>query len=275
MISDKINILGVGVSPTSYDEVVAACAAWIRERAAATPAVGHYICVMSVHGIMEARSDSSFRAILNSADIVTPDGMPVVWALRSFGAVNQARVYGPNLMLALCASAEISNHRVFLYGGRGDTFKALCHKLKQRFPQLILAGAYSPPFRPLTDEEDEDVCRLITNAAPDIIFVGISTPKQETWMAGHVRAFPGMVMIGVGAAFDFHAGSVKQAPHWMQIRGLEWLFRLAQEPRRLWKRYCLVTPRFLPCWAMQKFSLVLHDASCGYAKSDSGPISRQ
>jgi N-acetylglucosaminyldiphosphoundecaprenol N-acetyl-beta-D-mannosaminyltransferase len=263
---EKIDVLGVGVSATSYNTVVATCAEWIRERSPEQGTAGRYICVTSVHGIMEARNDSDFRAILNRADIVTPDGMPLVWALRSFGAKNQERVYGPDLMLHLCANAEIRAHRVFLYGGRPDTLDTLCDNLQKRFPNLILVGRYSPPFRPSTDEEDHEICRLILATAPDVIFVGISTPKQELWMARHSRSFPGVAMIGVGAAFDFHAGRVRQAPEWMQSRGLEWLFRLAQEPARLWKRYVLITPWFLPCWGMQKLSLMMRNAACGYAK---------
>jgi N-acetylglucosaminyldiphosphoundecaprenol N-acetyl-beta-D-mannosaminyltransferase len=266
----KQDILGVGISATSYNEVTAACAAWIAQRrtgASSPPA--RYICVTSVHGVMEARKDEGIRDILNRADIATPDGMPLVWALRSFGETRQERVYGPNLMLMLCAQAERLGHRIFLYGGREDTLDALCGNLLQRFPSIRFAGKYSPPFRPLTDGEEQEVCALIASSRPDLLFVGISTPKQERWMAEHKERFPGLVMVGVGAAFDFHAGRVSQAPAWMQARGLEWLYRLGKEPARLWKRYILVTPWFIPCWGMQKLSLFIHDLACGQHKRNS------
>jgi N-acetylglucosaminyldiphosphoundecaprenol N-acetyl-beta-D-mannosaminyltransferase len=215
---------------------------------------------------MEARSDRSVRDILNQADIATPDGMPIVWALRSFGAAKQQRVYGPTLMLALCDQAQKHGHRVFFYGGRQEHLTELCERLQEQFPALIIVGGYSPPFRPLTEAEEEELRTTIWRADPDLIFVGISTPKQEQWMASHRELFPGTVMVGVGAAFDFHAGRVRQAPAWMQRHGLEWLFRLGMEPARLWKRYLLVTPRFLPLWGMQKLSQTLHHAACGYAE---------
>jgi len=255
----KQEVLGVGISATSYAEVANTCAGWIREKEQSSK----YVCVTSVHGLMEARKDPSVRSILNGADIATPDGMPLVWALRSFGVPDQQRVYGPNLMLALCEQAEQLEHRVFLYGGRPETLDILCSNLRKRFPKLQIAGSYSPPFRALTDTEEAEVQAMIRNAAPDLLFVGISTPKQEKWMAAHRSSFPGVVMIGVGAAFDFHAGRVKQAPAWMQQRGLEWLFRLTMEPARLWKRYVLVTPWFLPFWALQKASIAMHDIACG------------
>jgi N-acetylglucosaminyldiphosphoundecaprenol N-acetyl-beta-D-mannosaminyltransferase len=213
---------------------------------------------------MEARKRQEVRDILNQADIVTPDGMPLVWALRSFGAAKQQRVYGPNLMIELCARAEKEGHRIFLYGGRPESLDTLRVNLTKRFPGLAIAGCYSPPFRPLTTEEDADVCSIISESRPDLIFVGISTPKQEQWMAQHAARFSGAIMIGVGAAFDFHAGRVRQAPAWMQSHGLEWFYRLTQEPGRLWRRYVLVTPWFLPYWAMQKLSLVMRDAARGY-----------
>jgi len=205
-----------------------------------------------VHGVILAQDDPRIASILNEADIATPDGMPLVWALRSFGAKNQQRVYGPTLMLEICRDAAAAGHRIFLYGGRVETLPILVARLREQFPGLSIIGTYSPPFRPLTPEEDADVIGRIRAADPDILFVGISTPKQEEWMSAHRDQFPGLTMVGVGAAFDFHAGRTRQAPGWMQRNGLEWLFRLAVEPARLWKRYLLVTPRFLPLWAMQK-----------------------
>jgi len=263
---EKIDVLGVGVSATTYSEVVSCCDEWIRGRQMGTADAARYICVTSVHGVMEARRDFKLRSILNEADIVTPDGMPLVWALRSFGVEDQPRVYGPDLMLHLCRNADASGHRVFLYGGHPRTLDCLRERLQTRFSKLVIAGQYSPPFRSLTAEEDQAICRLISAAQTDVIFVGISTPKQEVWMANHRQAFPGVVMVGVGAAFDFHAGRVRQAPEWMRGRGLEWLFRLVQEPRRLWKRYIFTTPRFLPYWGLQKLSLVMRNVACGNRK---------
>jgi len=204
---------------------------------------------------MTAQEEPAFRRILNEADVATPDGMPLVWALRSFGERNQQRVYGPTLMLHLCRQAAREGHRIFLYGGRPETLPMLSERLSQACPGLPIAGMYSPPFRVLTEQEEHSVRKTITQADPDLIFVGISTPKQETWMSAHRDCFRGAVMIGVGAAFDFHAGRVKQAPQWMQKSGVEWLFRLLSEPRRLWRRYLLVTPRFLPGWVMQRAGL--------------------
>lgn len=255
---EKQNVLGVGVSVTSYGKVANACRRWIaHQRISET---GPYICVTSVHGIMTAVFDPTFRAELNRANIATPDGMPVVWALRSFGHPNQGRVYGPDLMLALCEQAERLGHRIFLYGSQPETLAALERQLVRRFPGLAMAGSYSPPFRALTPEEDRRITKMIADAEPDLIFIGLSTPKQEHWMSAHAGRLPG-VMIGVGAAFDFHAGKLKQAPPWMRQRGLEWLFRLMVEPRRLWKRYLLVTPLFLPLWSLQRLGILKYPAT--------------
>lgn len=257
----KKTILGVNVSATSYDEVLAACRGWIDQHRLTLPARGRYVCVTSVHGIMTAVADPSFRDVLNGADVATPDGMPLVWALRSFGIASQQRVYGPDLMLAICQQAAQLGHRVYLYGGRPETLVDLQCALETKMPGIELTGSHSPPFRPLTSEEDAAVVQTIRSARPDILFVGISTPKQERWMRDHADRLPGMVMIGVGAAFDFHAGRVPQAPPWMQRSGLEWLFRLSTEPRRLWKRYLLVTPLFVPMWAMQWMGLLRYPPS--------------
>ena len=255
---EKQNILGVGICATSYGEVAEACGAWIANRPPGS--TSRYICVTSVHGIMTAVFDPSFRAKLNRADIATPDGMPVVWALRSFGHPRQERVYGPDLMLVLCEQAERLGHRIFLYGSQPETLTLLERSLLRRFPNLTIVGAYSPPFRSLTPREDQEITKMIADAAPDLTFIGLSTPKQEHWMSSHVGHLPG-VMIGVGAAFDFHAGKLKQAPTWMRRRGLEWLFRLLMEPRRLWKRYLLITPLFLPLWSMQRIGLLKYSTA--------------
>jgi len=246
-------VTGVEISTTSYREVVACCERWLHERRSGLVLPARYICVTSVHGIITAQDDAEFRKILNSADVVTPDGMPLVWALRSLGAKNQERVYGPDLMLRICESAVVKGFRVFLYGSHEDCLEKLRLRLHETFPDLRIVGWWAPPFRPLTSDEENWVVSRITSSEAEIIFVGISTPKQERWMYRHRECFPGAVMIGVGAAFDFHAGRVRQAPRWIQRNGLEWLFRLLMDPVRLWRRYLLVTPRFLPLWAIQRF----------------------
>ena len=254
MVPEKQWIVSAGISKTSYQEIIALCTRWAAEREQGATRSARYICVTSVHGIMTAHDDPEIAKILNEADIATPDGMPVVWALRSFGAKNQRRVYGPTLMLAICASAAQSGLRIFLYGGHEEGLPILESRLCTRFPGLLIAGSYSPPFRPLTPAEEEQVTEMIRASRADVVFVGIGTPKQERWMYEHRECFPGITMIGVGAAFDFHTGRTRQAPGWMQRCGLEWLFRLLMEPRRLWRRYLLVTPRFLPLWALQKLT---------------------
>ncbi|MCU1335630.1 MAG: glycosyl transferase, WecB/TagA/CpsF family [Bryobacterales bacterium] len=252
----KQNVAGVGISTTNYAEVTEMCRDWIAMRRSGNPgAMARYICVASVHGVVTARDDHQVARFLNEADIVTPDGMPLVWALRSFGIKGQRRVYGPDLMLRLCESAAKHGHRVFLYGGREDSLRDLRMRLRIRIPRLRIVGSYAPPFRPLTPSETDLVRKLILMSDADMVFVGISTPKQERWMHENREALPGIVMVGVGAAFDFHAGRVRQAPGWMQRNGLEWLFRLVMEPARLWRRYLLVTPRFLPLWAFQRFGI--------------------
>lgn len=252
VLPEKQFVVSARISKTSYAEVVELCRQWAEARRADLNAPGHYICVTSVHGIILAKDDPKFAEILDAADIATPDGMPVVWALRSFGSAGQQRVYGPTLMLALCRSAAAHGHRIFLYGSRPEVLPLLEERLRQQFPALQVAGRYSPPFRSLTHDEDQQVQAAIRRSGADLIFVGISTPKQERWMFEHRTAFAGATMVGVGAAFDFHAGYTPQAPPWMQRLGLEWFFRLTTEPRRLWRRYLLVTPRFLPLWLFQR-----------------------
>lgn len=242
----KHTVVGVGVSATNYDEVVTLCRKWIEDPGPEA----HTIALLTVHSVMTAAFDPSLRAVLNATDIATPDGMPLAWALRSRGVRKQPRVYGPDLMLALCEQAAKRGHGIFLYGGRDEILDVLQQKLCARFPGLRIVDAYAPPFRPLTPEEDHAVVRRIRDSGAGIVFVGIGAPKQERWMADHRDKLPGVVMLGVGAAFDFHAGRVRQAPRWMQQSGLEWLFRLRMEPRRLWKRYML-NPLFLVMWMLE------------------------
>ena len=253
----KQSVLGVGVSATSYAGASAICDRWVAEkRAGVAGTQARFVTVTSVHGIVAAFFDQRFRGILNQADLTTPDGMPVVWAMRSFGVVGQSRVYGPDLMLTLCASAVEKRHRLFFYGARLETLQMMADKLRDRFPGIEIAGMISPPFRALTDVESEDYARQIRESGADIVFIGLSTPKQENWMIANRGRLPGLVLFGVGAAFDFHAGRVEQAPKWMQRNGLEWFFRLTREPSRLWKRYLLITTVFPPLWALQKLRIL-------------------
>ncbi len=252
----KQMVVGVGVSATSYHDTADAIREWVEEQREIPSRPARYICVTSVHGIITAREAPAFRDILNDADIVTPDGMPVVWAMRSFGVRNQERVYGPDLMLALCQQAAEFGHRVFLYGARPETLESLQATLVRRCPGLQIVGLISPPFRPLTPAEDLVYVRKIQESRADLVFVGLSTPKQERWMQSHRLSLPGTILVGVGAAFDFHAGRIRQAQGWIRRAGLEWLFRLLMEPRRLWKRYLLTTPKFLPLWALQRVGVL-------------------
>ena len=239
-------IVGVNVTATSYAEVCALCRDWIDAR----DPQAHSIALLTVHSVMTAVFHKDLRGVLNGTDIAAPDGMPLAWALRSHGVHGQPRVYGPDLMLALCEQAANLGHRIFLYGGRDEVLDTLQRKLRTRYPALDIADAYAPPFRPLAPEEDRAIVERIRGSGAHIVFVGIGAPKQERWMAGHRDKLPGVVMLGVGAAFDFHAGRVRQAPRWMQRSGLEWFFRLLMEPRRLWKRYML-NPLFLAMWLLE------------------------
>jgi len=236
---ERVNVLGVGVSAITMAQALTIIDEWIARREA------HYVCVTGVHGVMESHRDSSLRQIHNAAGLVTPDGMPLVWLSHLKGFRHVERVYGPDLMLALCEHSLTTGYRHFLYGGAEGVPDQLAANLKQRFPGLQIVGTYSPPFHALSKLEDEWVVEMINQAHPDIVWVGLSTPKQEYWMGAHVGRLTAPVLIGVGAAFDFHAGSKTQAPRWMQRSGLEWLFRLSQEPRRLWRRYLLSNSLFL------------------------------
>jgi N-acetylglucosaminyldiphosphoundecaprenol N-acetyl-beta-D-mannosaminyltransferase len=236
---ERVNILGVGVSAITVAQALDVIDRWIEQRAP------HYICVSGVHGLAESLRDPSLRAIHNEAGLVTPDGMPLVWLSRLRGARHVERVYGPDLMLACCERSVETGYRHFFYGGAAGIPELLARRLCQRFPGLQIVGSYSPPFHTLSEAEDDAIAERIAATAPDIVWVGLSTPKQERWMHGHVGRVGAPVVIGVGAAFDFHAGVKKQAPRWMQRSGLEWLFRLMSEPRRLWRRYTTSIPRFV------------------------------
>lgn len=235
----RVDVLGVQVSAINLGQALDVLDHWI------TTGSANYVCVTGVHGVMESRRDERLRDIHNAAGLVTPDGMPLVWWTRARGWSHVGRVYGPDLLLACCERSITTGYRHFFYGGGECVADLLARRLSRRFPGLIVAGTYTPPFRPLTPDEDEQVVARINETAPDIVWVGLSTPKQEYWMAEHVNRLAAPVLIGVGAAFDFHSGLKRQAPRWMQQSGVEWLFRLASEPRRLWKRYLHNNPAFV------------------------------
>jgi N-acetylglucosaminyldiphosphoundecaprenol N-acetyl-beta-D-mannosaminyltransferase len=238
MVLDRAFILGVGVSAITLDRAVSTIEQWIEQR------TQKYVCVTGAHGIIESRRDPQLAHIHNEAGMVTPDGMPLVFTARRLGFKSVSRVYGPDLMRRLTEVSAQKGYRQFYYGGGAGIAERLAATLKARYPALSVAGTMTPPFRPLTPEEDEATVARINEAAPDIVWVGLSTPKQEFWMASHLGRLNAPVLVGVGAAFDFLAGTKSQAPVWMQQSGLEWTYRLAHEPRRLWKRYLHIVPRF-------------------------------
>ena len=245
----RTNVLGVGVSAVNMTLAIAQIDRLIG---ASKPS---YVCISGAHGVMECQHDERLRQIHNRASLVTPDGMPLVWLSRWHGAKQVSRVYGPDLMLAFCEHSVKKGYRHFFFGGAEGVPERLAERLGARFPGLIVAGGYSPPFRELTEEEDRALVERIDAARPDIVWVGLSTPKQERWMAAHRDRLRATVLIGVGAAFDFHAGMKPQAPRWMQRSGLEWLFRLSSEPGRLWRRYAYVVPMFLWLVLLQELGL--------------------
>jgi N-acetylglucosaminyldiphosphoundecaprenol N-acetyl-beta-D-mannosaminyltransferase len=240
----SVDVLGVRVSAVNMSQAITIITSWIVEGAR------DYVCVTGVHGVMESQRDESIRRIHNAAGLVVPDGMPLVWMAQRNGFRHVDRVYGPDLMLACCAHFQGPLFRHYFYGGADGVADRLVDRLKDRFPSLVVAGTYSPPFRALSASEQQDVATRINAAQPDIVWVGLSTPKQEQWMSAHRGLLQAPVLIGVGAAFDFLAGLKKQAPRWMQRSGLEWGFRLAAEPQRLWRRYFRNNPEFL--WRVLK-----------------------
>ena len=231
-------VLGLRVDATSYDDGARRVLTWASDER------GRYVCVANVHMTMEGVDDPAFQRLVNDADLVTPDGMPLVWALRRLGVEGATRVYGPTLTLSVCELAAREAVPVGFYGGRQEAIERLVPNLRARFPDLRVTFAESPPFRALTPEEDEAVIDRIRASGARILFVGLGCPKQERWMAAHRDRLP-LVQLGVGAAFDFHAGTVRQAPPALQRAGLEWAFRMAMEPRRLAGRYLRNNPRFV------------------------------
>jgi N-acetylglucosaminyldiphosphoundecaprenol N-acetyl-beta-D-mannosaminyltransferase len=244
-VTQRSSILGVAVSAVNVQMVLEVIDEWIHS------GESQYVCVTGVHGVIESYRKVAVRQIHNAAGLVVPDGMPLVWLSRLRGFRHVDRVYGPDLMLALCERSLEHGYRNFFYGGAPGVAERLADRLQSRFQGLQIVGSYSPPFRALRPEEDDEISEAINRVRPDIVWVGMSTPKQETWMAQHVDRLRTSVLIGVGAAFDFHAGLKRQAPRWMMRAGLEWLFRLSHEPLRLAPRYLINNPMFLWLIALQ------------------------
>jgi N-acetylglucosaminyldiphosphoundecaprenol N-acetyl-beta-D-mannosaminyltransferase len=238
-MTKRVNVLGVGISVLNLQTALDALAAAVRERRKG------YVCVTGVHGVMEAQDDAAFKKILNGAFVCTPDGMPMVWAGKLNGHREMSRVYGPDLMLDVCAWSETSGAKHFFYGGADGVAELLAQKLKVKFPKLQVVGTFTPPFRALNEAEVKNLQQQVAAARPDFFWVGLSTPKQEKFMAEFLPQLDATLMLGVGAAFDFHSSRVRQAPRWMQRSGLEWFYRLCCEPRRLASRYLRNNPLFV------------------------------
>jgi N-acetylglucosaminyldiphosphoundecaprenol N-acetyl-beta-D-mannosaminyltransferase len=234
----RTRVLGVAIDVVGWDTALTRIASWAAERR------GRCVCVSNAHSVVTGRRDRGFGAVLESADLVTPDGAPVAWMLRRLGHTGQARINGPDLMWRYCADAERRGEPIYLYGGAPETLSRLQQRLSECFPLLVVAGADSPPFRPLNAEEDAAAVERINASGAGTVWVSLGCPKQEHWMAEH-RERVHAVMIGVGAAFDYHAGTLRRAPAWMQRAGLEWLHRLCAEPRRLWRRYLVTNMLFV------------------------------
>ena len=234
----ETKILGMRVDPTSYGQAVSQILDWAHAAGSRT------VCVANVHMVMEGYDYPDFRNVVNSADLVVPDGMPLVWTLRQQGFTGQERVYGPELSLRLLAAAEKKGIPIGFFGSTPKTLDLLVKNVHQQFPGVQIAYSFSPPFRPISPEEDELIVKEINSSGARILFVGLGCPKQEKWMAVHAGSVDA-VMVGVGAAFDLIAGTKQKAPGWVQSIGMEWLFRLGQEPGRLWRRYIYHNPRFM------------------------------
>jgi len=239
-------VLGIPLALDGYEGVLdwidAAIAAGSRE----------YVCVAATHTVMASQEDPELRAAVLGSSLTVPDGQPLVWALRAYGHPLGDRVYGPELMERACGRAARTGARIFLYGGRDEqALAALTAQLQERHPGLVIAGSYRPVYRPLSVDEQREVADVINAAAPDIVWVGLGVPRQEKWMATMRGQLDAPMLVGVGAAFDFLSGTVAQAPAWIQRAGLEWLFRLTREPRRLWRRYLRYNPRFVVGFARE------------------------
>ena len=247
MLTSKLdyrNILDTRIDATSYNDACDRIQNWANKNTSC------YIVAANVHVVMSGYWQPQYQQVVNGAALVTPDGMPLVWSMRLLGVKEQSRVYGPDLMLAWCDRAAKLGMPIYLYGGTETMLVKLQQNLEQQFPGLKIAGSYSPPFRPLTPEEEQADLDRIHKSGAKVVFVALGCPKQEYWMARQETKLQA-VAIGVGAAFSFHSGEVSQAPRWMMRLGLEWLYRLVTEPKRLWRRYLVNNPAFLVLFALQ------------------------
>lgn len=234
---DRVRVVSLDVDVCDHRSVVECVVELVNRRE------GGYVCFSTVHMVMESHDNPEYGAKVNAADLIVPDGMPLVW-IQKLSGKNAARVRANDAMILLCEHAAKNSLSVGFYGGKQEVIDAMISRANRELPDLKIVYAFSPPFRPLTDKEDAAIIEDIKKAAPDILFMGLGCPKQENWMASH-KSKLGAVMLGVGASFDFYAGNVKESPEWMGRLGLEWLFRLTQEPRRLWRRYLILNPRFM------------------------------
>ncbi len=234
----QARVIGANINALSWQEALDTLSNW------AIAGDSRYVCICNVHSVVTAYIDPTFAQVINSADMATPDGAPVAWMLRQLGFQGQQRINGPDLMWKYCDLAQSTEQSIYLYGGMPETLEILQQKLASAFPKLKIAGSYAPPFRALTPEEDHAIIDKINQSGASTVWVSLGCPKQENWMQskkGRVNS----VMIGVGAAFDYHAQTIKRAPQWMQAAGLEWFHRLSSEPRRLWRRYLLTNSLFI------------------------------
>ncbi|WP_183882457.1 WecB/TagA/CpsF family glycosyltransferase [Rhizobium sp. BK512] len=262
------NVLGVRVSAVNLKSATGLIQKAIEDGRK------EYVCVRDAHGVVRCQKDPELRSIHNRAFLVTPDGMPLVWALKHAGHLESDRVYGPDLMLSVFDAGSSKGLRHFLYGATAETLEQLQARLLAKFPQARIVGSYAPPFRQLSMQEEADIADRLNRSDADIIWVGLSSPKQELWMARMRDRLEAPMLIGVGAAFDFHAGLKRQAPRVIQRSGFEWAFRLLCEPRRLWRRYALVVPTFISLTAFQRLGLrkfPIEDAVSGSGASGQRP----
>jgi N-acetylglucosaminyldiphosphoundecaprenol N-acetyl-beta-D-mannosaminyltransferase len=245
--SERVRVVSLFPDVVRHDAAIAKVAELVKNG-------GGYVCFSTVHMVMESYDHEDYARKVNGADLIVTDGMPLVWMQKLQGKTGASRVRANDLMISLCAFAEKNDLSVGFYGGRQEVIDAIQARAKKDFPNLRITYAFSPPFRPLTEAEDEQITAEISQAAPDVLFMGLGCPKQENWMAAHADKLKS-VMLGVGASFDFYAGNVRESPEWMGKLGLEWLFRLTQEPKRLWKRYLILNPRFVWLATLQLLGL--------------------
>lgn len=241
---DKAPVVGIPISVTSYDEVLDALSNRPEDRAT-------IVAVCNVHSVMSARRETALAEAIGAAEIATPDGVPIVWGLRALVRRDQERVYGPELMRRAMVESDRLGWAHYLYGSTPETLQQLQEAIAEIAPEANIVGSFSPPFRPMDEAETDESLEAIRNSGADVVWVGLGMPKQELWMDSIREDLPGVALLGVGAAFDFLAGTKKQAPAWMQKAGLEWLFRLIQEPRRLWRRYVWNNPAYAVLLLMQ------------------------